>query len=50
VLNEESTYGNKPLTDPLIQIYQELNRHACAELLQRLVAPDAGNLQPHRKV
>jgi len=35
VLNNESTYYNKPLADPLIQIYQELNRHACAELLQR---------------
>lgn len=35
VLNNESTYYTKPLADPLIQIYQELNRHACAELLQR---------------
>jgi ATP-dependent exoDNAse (exonuclease V) beta subunit len=35
VLNDESTYYNKPLADHLIQIYQELNRHACAELLQR---------------
>lgn len=35
VLNKELTYYNKPLEDSLIQIYQELNRHACAELLQR---------------
>lgn len=35
VLSDECLYYNKPISDPLCEIYRELNRHAAAELLQR---------------